>query len=157
MNAIYFVDTNEWINLNRRYPNDVFPNLWRNVEDLIFKGRILAPREVLDEIERGHDELVGWCRKHRKMFQNTSTLTGQVQNIIKNHPTLVNSNATHESADPYIIALAMSHMHDMADLVPIIVTDENVSRESGIPYAARANGIQTCKLMEMFQREGWQF
>ena len=25
MNAIYFVDTSEWINLNRHYPNDVFP------------------------------------------------------------------------------------------------------------------------------------
>ena len=157
MDAIYFVDTSEWINLNRRYPNDVFPNLWRNVEDLISKGRILAPSEVLDEIERGYDELVEWCKKHQKMFRGTSALTGRVQEIIKNHPTLVNPNATHESADPYIIALAMSYMRGISGLVPIIVTDENVSKESRIPYVARANGVQTCKLMEMFQREEWQF
>ena len=142
---------------NRHYPNDVFPNLWRNVEDLISKGRILAPKEVLDEIKRGHDELVQWCKDHREMFQNTTALTGQVQNIIRNHPTLINPNATHESADPYIIALAMSRMHDIAGLIPIIVTDKNVSRASKIPYVARANNIQTCKLMEMFQREGWRF
>lgn len=95
MNAIYFVDTSEWINLNRHYPNDVFPNLWRNVEDLISKGRILAPKEVLDEIKRGHDELVQWCNDHREMFQSTTALTGQVQKIIRNHPTLINPNATY--------------------------------------------------------------
>ena len=157
MDAIYFVDTSEWINLSRRYPDDVFPNLWKNVEDLISKGRVLVPREVLDEIERGHDELVEWCKKHQKMFRDTSALTVQVQKIIKNHPTLVNPNAMHESADPYIIALAVSYMHDISGLVPIIVTDENVSKESRIPYVARANGVQTCRLTEMFQREGWQF
>lgn len=156
MSAIYFVDTSEWINLNRRYPDDGFPNLWSNVENLISKERILAPREVFDEIERGHDELVEWCKTHQKMFRDTSALTGQVQKIIRDHPTLVNRNATYESADPYIIALAASYKHDISGLVPIIVTDENVSKESHIPYVARANGVQTCKLAEMFQREGWQ-
>ena len=157
MNAIYFVDTNEWINLSRHYREEVFPNLWRNVENLISKERILAPKEVLDEIKLGHDELVNWCKMHRRMFRNTNALIGQVQKIIRDHPTLVDPNATHESADPYIIALAMSYMNDIAGLVPIIVTDENVNRESGIPYVAKANDVQTCKLMEMFQREGWRF
>ena len=157
MDAIYFVDTSEWINLNRRYSDDVFPNLWKNVEGLISKERILSPKEVLDEIERGHDELVEWCKKRKEMFRDAGSLTDKVQKIIKEHPTLINPNAKHESADPYIIALAMSYKQDISGLVPIIVTDENVDKESRIPYVARANGVQTCRLMEMFQREGWKF
>ena len=58
MSAIYFVDANEWINLSRHYPKEVFPGLWGNVENLISERRIFSPREVLDEIKRGHDELV---------------------------------------------------------------------------------------------------
>ena len=64
MDAIYFVDTNEWINLSRLYPKDVFSSLWNNVENLISEERILSPKEVQDEIKRGHDEPVQWCETH---------------------------------------------------------------------------------------------
>lgn len=157
MDTIYFVDTSEWINLSRLYPKNVFSSLWDNVERLITKERILSPKEVRDEIERGHDELAEWCKTHRKMFRSTNRLTEQVKKIIDEHPALVDPNAPYESADPYIIALAASRKHDIAGLSPIIVTDENVNKESGIPYVARANGVQTCKLVEMFQKEGWRF
>ncbi len=48
-------------------------------------------------------------------------------------------------------------MNGISGWVPIIVTDENVNRKSGIPYVARNKGVQSCKLTEMFQKEGWQF
>ena len=66
MNAIYFVDTNELINLSRHYPKEVFPGLWDSIENLISEERILSPKEVLDEIELGHDELKEWCKEHRR-------------------------------------------------------------------------------------------
>ena len=157
MSAIYFVDTDEWINLSRHYPKEVFPGLWENIENLIAEGRILSPKEVLDEIARGHDELKEWCRAHRTMFLNTDNLIGRVQKILKEHPTLVNPNAKYESADPYLIALAASYKSNMFGRSPIIVTNENVDKTSRIPHAARANGVQTCRLMEMVKREGWKF
>ena len=157
MGAIYFIDTSEWINLSRHYPNEVFPSLWENIESLVSERRILSPKEVLDEIEYGHGELVEWCRAHREMFHNTDKLIKQVQEILKEHPTLVNPNATRESADPYIIALAASYRNNMSGQSPIIVTDENINKRSRIPYVARANGVQTCKLVEMAQKEAWKF
>ena len=154
---IYVVDTSEWINPYRRYPEEVFPSLWKHVELLISDKRISSPREVLDEVKRGQDGLVDWLKMRRSMFRDTGDLIGKANAIIKEHPRLVNPNATHEIADPYVIALAMWYRDHTVDLSPIIVTDENLHRISGIPYAARANGIQTCKLMEMIQREGWTF
>ena len=157
MGAIYFVDTSEWINLSRLYSKSVFSSLWDSVENLISKERILSPKEVRDELKRGHDELAEWCKAHQKMFRSTSRLTEQVKKIIDEHPELVDPNAPYESADPYIIALAVSCKRDIPGLSPIIVTDENVNKKSRIPYAARANGVQTCRPVEMFQREGWKF
>lgn len=157
MVAIYFIDTSELINLNKRYPRDIFPNLWVSIENLISKGRILAPKEVLVEIQHGDDELVEWCRKHKKMFRDTDALIDTVQKIISEHPTLINPNAEDESADPYIIALAMSYKHGVSGMIPIIITDEKVNSKSHIPHVAHVNGIDACKLMGMFQREDWKF
>ena len=151
------MDTSEWINLSRLYPKSVFSSLWDNVENLISKERILSPKEIRDELKRGHDEPAEWCKAHQKMFRSTSRLTEQVKKIIDAHPELVDPNAPYESADPYIVALAASYKRDIPGLSPITVTDENVNKKSRIPYAASANGVQTCKLVEMFQREGWTF
>ncbi len=117
----------------------------------------MSPKEVLDEIERGHDDLKGWCRAHRNMFLNTDELIVQVQKILKEHPTLVNPNAECESADPYLIALAASYKSNILGQSHIIVISENVDKTSRIPHAARASGVQTCRLMEMVKREGWKF
>lgn len=157
MDAVYIIDTSELINLDKQYPGHVFPKLWRNVEKLISEERILAPEEVLDEIKLGHGGLSEWCRKHRRMFRKTDALLDQVREIVGKHPKLVKHNLTRDTADPYIIALAVSHKNDISGLVPILVTAENVKREPGIPYAARECGIETCKLVGMFQREGWTF
>ena len=157
MGVIYVVDTSEWINLYRLYPEEVFPSLWENIGRLISEERISSPREVLDEAKRGQDGLADWLKARQSIFRDTRDLIGKVQRIIKEHPGLTNPNATHESADPYVIALAMWHRDHTMDLPPIIVTAENPQRRSSIPYAARANDIQTCNLMEMLQREGWTF
>ena len=157
MDAVYIIDTSELINLDRHYPKDVFPKLWRNAENLISEGRILAPETVLDEIKRGHDGLSDWCKKHRKMFRKTNALLDQVRKIIGKHPQLVKHNLIHDVADPHIIALAVSHKNNLLGLIPIIVTAESVRKESHIPHVARDYGIETCRLMEMFKREGWKF
>lgn len=60
MGTTYVMDTNEWINMDKRYPQDIFSGLWFKIEDLIFKGRIVSPNIVRDEIKRGHDALKEW-------------------------------------------------------------------------------------------------
>lgn len=156
MEAICVVDTDEWINLDKRYPRDIFSGLWHKIEDLISSGRILSRDKVRDEIEQGHDGLVEWIRMHPQAFRNTNSIIVQVQKIIAEHPEIVDDDASHDTADPYIIALAISHRHDMAG-TPIIVTGENPRRPNRIPHVARDNGIPTCKLLGMIQREGWEF
>lgn len=158
MAVIYIMDTSEWINLFKRYPETVFPELWAKIENLISDTKIVSPEAVLDEIKRGDDEMVSWCKDHRKIFCDIDDLAGLAKKIIKKHPTLVKPDDKHVDADPFIIALAEFYKRgSIAKDTPIIVTDENVLRSSGIPYVARDYSIRTCKLLEMFKMEGWKF
>ena len=117
----YFIDTSEWINLIRSYPGDVFPSLWSNIERLISRGRVLSPKEVRDEIERGDNELTERCRNHPKMLQDAGAPAPKVQKIISEHPAPVNPNAPHESAGPYIIAQAVHCKNCTSGSAPITV------------------------------------
>jgi len=59
----YVIDTNALIDLwRRRYPRDVFPTLWQKIEELIKSGELVAPQEVLSELQRQHDELYLWAK-----------------------------------------------------------------------------------------------
>lgn len=132
MAVIYFIDSSSWINLIRNYPNDIFPTIWKTIEGLVAKGWLLSCKEVLDEIKLRDDKLVEWSKIHRKIFLNTNRYNKQVQKIIHKHPTLIKPDEERKIADPYIIALATSHKHRLME--PVIVTEENKQRESGIPW-----------------------
>ncbi len=157
MKALYVIDASSWINLKNAYPEEIFPSIWFKIDNLISEKQVLSPRIVQDEIDHGNDKLIEWVKTHSHIFVNTDNLIPQVQKILREHPTLIKPDAKYEEADPYVIALAASHKNDIASLSPIIVTEENQERTSGIPYAARDNGIPSCKLLEMIQREGWTF
>ena len=74
MDTIYIIDTSEWINLNRFYPEEIFSNLWKNLENLISKNRLFSPDEVLNELKRGNDKVAEWCRMHPKAFVSTDVM-----------------------------------------------------------------------------------
>ena len=159
MSPIYITDTSAWINLSQNYPRNVFSSLWNNMERLIKKNLVLSPKQVFKEIEQGaDDELTNWCKKHRKMFlDSTAEIIRYASEIIIQHPGLVNPYATREVADPFIIALARSLKSNLSDSIPIIVTDENTIRVTGIPFVSRDYNLETLGLTEMFQAEKWKF
>ena len=64
----YIIDTSSLIELNRRYPIDVFPTLWKNVEGLIEKGFLFSHKEVLKEISLRDDALKKWAKKQKNIW-----------------------------------------------------------------------------------------
>ena len=72
MNGIettYCIDTSALIDLKWVYPWVTFPTLWEKIGNLIKQGRLIAPQQVLKEIEKKDDELLKWLKKHKKMFK----------------------------------------------------------------------------------------
>jgi len=86
--AIYCIDTSGLIDLGRRYPERVFGALWREIERLINRGRLIAPREVLRELQRGDDEMYTWAKKHERMAID---LDQEQMSLVRRNPECVSA------------------------------------------------------------------
>jgi len=88
---------------------DAFPSVWKLLRDGAAAGIVIAPREVLLELERSRslDDLVAWARSTRQMFVGDSLeLVQAVMSVEADFPNLIDYGKTPFDADPWVIALA---------------------------------------------------
>lgn len=161
----YVIDTSSLIELNRRYPIDVFPTLWKNVEELIGKGLLVSHKEVLKEISVMDDSLKKWAKKQKKLFRELDEKQMKiVRDILSRYPSLAKADNEIASADPFIIALAVEiGSEPQKTLVEsikgrIIVTEERLrGNKVKIPFVCKDYGIECINMIEMCREEGWKF
>jgi hypothetical protein len=151
----YCIDTNALADLWRRlYPIDVFPSLWKNMEELIRSGKLIAPREVLNELEKIDDDLLKWAKNHRTMFVAPETeQLNQVKEILRVFPTLIEPTKTTPDADPFVIALAITEQG-------VVVTSEKIAGPGGrpkIPNVCLNYKIKCLNLLDFFREQKWNF
>ncbi|MFH2117268.1 MAG: DUF4411 family protein [Bacillota bacterium] len=123
----YILDTNVLITAYRiNYPFDVMPSFWNNLLAHAKKETFYLTREVLDEIERGNDELSQWFFDNADCFtildSDNSNVIGAYQKIIdsayKNPQYTISAKEEFARiADSWIIAHALAYNH-------VIVTEE---------------------------------
>lgn len=58
----YTLDTNILIGLVQRYPRDIFPAMWKNIESAVGAGEACVCEAILREVHRGGDELHAWAK-----------------------------------------------------------------------------------------------
>ena len=161
----YVIDSSSLIELNRRYPLDVFPTLWRNVETLIDKGLLISHKEVLKEVSIMDDSLKKWAKKQKKLFKELDEKQMEiVKEILKKYPTLAKSDNETAAADPFIIALAVELGNDPQKTLSqtlkghIIVTEEKLrGNKIKIPFVCKDYNIECINIIEMCRVEGWKF
>lgn len=155
----YIVDTSTWIAWIKHYPRPIFPTLVDRHEKLIKDGRIVSPAPVFDEICRGNDEVVQWARRHRGLFvPRDDRMVGKAAMILADHPYLGRGRGRRESADPYLIALALLSCDLLGgSFRPVIVSEENKTSGIKIPLVAKHYNIDTYNTFEMFSKEDWIF
>ena len=150
----YCVDTSALIDLKKTYPRNIFPSLWENFEKLISEGRIIAPREVLKELEQYADKtdvLLKWVKKNKKMFKDLDEAQLQhVSNILSNHPNFANAGKQGPHADPFIVALAISEGCS-------VITQESQTKVDKIPDICRKYDIKSLSLIGFFTEQKWKF
>ncbi|UCE62330.1 MAG: DUF4411 family protein [Phycisphaerales bacterium] len=120
---IYCLDTSAFVQpWHERYPVDVFPSFWKAIEDWIEEDKIIAPEEVMIEVQKVDDDLLKWIKSHKEMFRPPDAeVQKEVQEILKRHTRLVDTKRGRSIADPWVIAQAV-----VCDA--IIVTEELPSR-----------------------------
>lgn len=146
----YVFDSNIFINLQRRHPNDIFSSLWDKLGELIDKGIVVSSAEVFDEIAVGDDNLVDWVKGKKEAFkQSDERVQKTVRDILSKHGKLVMGGKKTNGADPFVIALAKVNSYT-------VVTEETRNGNDNppkIPNVCEDNGVRyinfVCFLREM--------
>ena len=158
----YIIDSCSLMELNRHNPLDVFPSVWEKIEDLINKDLLVAPKEVLNEINEGDDKLAKWAKKQNKLFKYpTNKQIDIVREILNKFPSLVKENRKYD-ADPWVIALAVelatSTQKTLISIKRIVVTEEKIrGNKVKIPFVCQKYEIESIDIIDMFRKEGWTF
>lgn len=151
------VDTSSLVDIVRRYPEVVFPGLWKKIDALVVEGRMTAPWQVYEEIEQKHDELFGWAKNHMTMFEKNTYQTRQFAvKLSKKHRQMSSRHAGAERADPFVIALAYYTPSDLPGGRAILVTEES-TKTGRIPQIASLYGLTHLDLVGMMLEEKWSF
>ncbi len=158
----YVADSSALIEIQRKYPNDVFEKLWKNLSSLADEKKIIAPKQVFDEINRfvREDYLKKWAVDHKSMFKEPSPAhIRKVAEILARFPKLIDASSEFEQADPYVIALALckESQSKLIENVRIVVTEESFIRENKIPFVCGKLNVKCINTLEFFRQENWKF
>ncbi len=157
---VYCIDASSLIEIKQRFPRKVFPGVWEKVEELIPVGRLIAPDEVLREIE-GDDVLGPWARRHKKMFISLDQeQIDAARDVTARFPGLAKPGKTGPAADPFVVGLAHVQGNKLGALLVqpqsqcFVVAEE---RPTGIPAACKYYNLVCVSHIQMFERERWVF
>jgi hypothetical protein len=150
----YCIDTCALVDLWRRqYPPDIFKGLWIDIEELIKKGQLIAPREVYEELAQCDDELLEWASKMSAMFISTDDEQNLIfQKILLENPGFIESSKP-INADPFLISLAITKDW------PIVTSEKNSTNPNKpkIPDVSVKYNIASLSLLEFFRDCGWEY
>jgi len=151
----YTLDTSILIDLEHRYPRDVFPSAWEALENLIDEQRACVCSEVVEETKRGTDELHRWasaypgfaCPLTDEDVAEATSISGAFPDWVRNEKN---------AADPFLIAHARVTGR-------VVVTDERAAGPGAlnhnlkVPNVAGTVGVETMTFVEFARAEGWRF
>jgi hypothetical protein len=88
-----------------------FPGLWRQIEEMIALGQVRAVDEVKREVARHDDETANWAKAQRGLFVSlTRDVQEATSSVLEKHPKLISLGSNKNSADPFVVGLAMAHV-----------------------------------------------
>ena len=158
----YISDTSSLVKLNRNNPLDVFPSIWKNLEKLASNNRLIAPKEVLNEISQNDDQLSKWAKNQKGMFiEPTPKQIGFVKDILRDYPSILDVDRKYD-ADPWVIALALEMVtrpqQTLVTIKRIVVTEEKLrGNKVRIPFICEKKSIESIDIITLFRIEGWKF
>jgi hypothetical protein len=162
---IYSIDTSVFIDIwcppeSNIYSKERMPELWQHIESLVDAGRIVAAKEVYDELERhASPELKDWLDNHKTIFQLTDQQVGYADDIINKVYSKYKEGyrpLVSDAADPFVVASALCHgatvltqEHKQGEHDPRLVNGPK------IPTVCNAYNVPCVNLEEFIIKEGF--
>lgn len=151
---VYSMDASSLIEAYHIYPFDVFPSLWKNMEELIIHDKLKMFELVYDQ-EVKDEELIKWFKERKldSIFRVTIEQVDQTKarGLI---PLLVDPETGASAGDPWVIALAREYLNG------IVVSQEKPSGNKDkpkIPNVCEHLDIECIDILGLMRRENWVF
>ena len=163
--TIFYIDSSSFVYLHRFYPPDFSKDIWDEIEQLFYEGKIFSHKIVLEELttsSKKPDDLTKWILSQKQYFKSsTFTQAQHVSQIINEFPGLIDHNREKDEADPWLIALAIEEQSQInlfhSNKKVIIVSEESKDKPQKIPSVCKYFGLDHLNLLEFFKYNGWDF
>jgi hypothetical protein len=157
---IYLLDTSSLFDL-KKFPVDVFPTLWANLDVLIAEGRLLSPHEAFREVTAGDDGIADWAKARRSAFVDLDEPTARcIEEVLGRFEGLRDTTRFGPIfADPVLVALCLARSRADGENKYFVVTEEKLRGPGAlkIPNLCAEFGLTAIPLVEMFRREGFRY
>lgn len=136
-NAEYTFDTCVFIELFRRYPDDIFVSIWNLIEEKLLENRIVIIKDVVDELSKVHDEVYEYVKeKKNNIIELTKDIQVNLANIINRFPNWISPFNGRNAADPCLVALGKTYGIK-------VITQENLQgNKLKIPYVCNIFDVE---------------
>lgn len=155
MSLLYSIDTSSLVAAwYERYPHDLFPSFWKQLETLIHGGKAKCVDEVREELTKKNDELFDWTIGMRGLFHPLTVEVQMATSRILSHPEhqkLTNTVKGRGRADPFVIALAK------VSGASVVTEERSAPTKMKIPDVCAALDVRCISLLQLMRDEQWSF
>lgn len=150
----YIIDTSSLLSQkhDRAYRRNVFKGQWEKTDEYIVNQVIVTCEDV--EAEIGDKEVIEHFKRLCPVVLPIDyDIQENVRKIVTENPKMIEFTANGKgssSGDAFLIATAMKY-----NLV--VVTQENSSSPRKIPQICKKYGIESISIIDLWEREGWNF
>lgn len=112
--VIWVIDTSSVAEIRRSIENSKKENVFKGMGALVHEGRLVFPKEVVDELERwadpqSPDPQYKWAKQHEEKATGRAPSVEEIKAILSTVPTVLDpeKDTGVEEADPYVLAVAV--------------------------------------------------
>lgn len=142
------VDACSFLELNHRYPLNVFPKLWSELEKNISNGVVRTSEEIIIEICRKDDQVATFVKANPLLKVKTDEeVQRKVIELLKDHPEMIDLHKGKSGGDPFLVACAaLNNATVVSEEVPVF---EQNREKKKVPDACKLINIPCIKFVKM--------
>jgi uncharacterized protein DUF4411 len=151
--VIWVIDTSSVIEIRRSVENSKRQNVFTAMSALVLGGRLVFPKQVVDELERAADPKIPdaqyqWAKQHEDMAKNQAASFDEVKEILAAVPEVLDpdKDSGAEEADPYVLAIAQRLRVDGNDARVVTQETKDTPRKMSLNSACGFLGLPSVPL-----------
>ena len=151
MTPKYIIDTSAILSQkdDEAHRRKIYRSQWNNIDELIRNRIIVTCSEIAAEVE--DENIIRWMQENEiKIFPIDDEVQEKVKHVVTTNKDLVDFKSNKSSGDAFLIATAMKYGL-------IVITEENPNSPKKIPYTCKMLGVDCIGILELCERENWEF